>query len=641
MVSGPAHGSLILNADGSFTYTPNANYNGTDSFTYTVSDGIASDTATVNLNVTSVNDNPTARPDWAFPVLEDSVDNVITVLGNDSILPDTGETLTVTSVSALHGAVVTNPDGTLSYTPTASYFGDDTISYTIADGHGGTAASTVAVTVTNVNDAPDGADKTITMFEDGTYTLKVVDFGFSDTKDSPANTLTGVKITTLENAGALKLNGVDVSLNQVISAGDITAGKLTFKPATDANGAGYANFQFAVIDNGGTANGGVDTDATPNQITFDVTAVNDAPSGANKTITMLEDGTYTLKVADFGLSDTKDSPANTLAGVKITTLENAGALKLDGVDVYLNQVISAADIIAGKLTFKPATDANGGACSGYANFQFAVIDDGGTANGGVDTDATPNKITFNVTAVNDAPSGADKTITMLEDGTYTLKVADFGFSDTKDSPANSLTGVKITTLENAGALMWKNSSGVWKDVSLNQVISATDINAGKLTFKPASNANGSGYTNFQFAVIDNGGTANGGVDTDATPNKITFNVTAVNYAPAGANKTISVSNGGSYTIKVSDFGFSDSDGDALAAVKITTLENAGALEWWNGSAWIDVKLNQQVTAYDIGHDWLRYKASNVKADFQFAVIDTSGAIDLSPNKITFSNIIHC
>ena len=117
---------------------------------------------------------------------------------------------------------------------------------------------------------------------------------------------------------------------------------------------------------------------------------------------------------------------------------------------------------------------------------------------------------------------------MLEDGTRILTVADFGFSDMKDSPENALAGVKITTLENAGALMWQNSFGVWKDVTKNQVISAADIEAGKLKFKPSTDANGSGYATFQFAVIDNGGTTNGGVNTDMTPNRITFNVTAVN-----------------------------------------------------------------------------------------------------------------
>ena len=105
------------------------------------------------------------------------------------------------------------------------------------------------------------------------------------------------------------------------------------------------------------------------------------------------------------------------------------------------------DITAGKLVFTPATNASGG---GYASFTFQVQDNGGTANGGVDLDPTTNTITVNVTAVNDPPSGADKTITTLEDTAYTFSLADFGFSDPNDSPAGSLLAVKITTLPPPG-----------------------------------------------------------------------------------------------------------------------------------------------------------------------------------------------
>ena len=73
-------------------------------------------------------------------------------------------------------------------------------------------------------------------------------------------------------------------------------------------------------------------------------------------------------------------------------------------------------------------------------------DDGGTANGGVDLDQTANTITVNVTSVNDAPAGADNTVTTNEDTAYTFAAADFGFTDPNDSPANALPAVKITTL---------------------------------------------------------------------------------------------------------------------------------------------------------------------------------------------------
>ena len=101
---------------------------------------------------------------------------------------------------------------------------------------------------------------------------------------------------------------------------DITAALLVFTPAANANGAGYASFTFQVQDDGGTANGGVDLDPSPNTMTVNVTAVNDAPAGTNNTVTTLEDTAYTFTAADFGFSDPNDTPANTLLAVKITTL---------------------------------------------------------------------------------------------------------------------------------------------------------------------------------------------------------------------------------------------------------------------------------------------------------------------------------
>src|SRR5207248_10592104 len=153
--------------------------------------------------------------------------------------------------------------------------------------------------------------------------------------------------------------------------------------------------------------------------------------------------------------------------------------------------------------------------SPYATFTFQVKDDGGIANGGVDLDPSANTITVNVRSVNDAPAGADNTVATDEDSAYALTTADFGFSDTHDSPANALTAIKVTTLPHAGTL---KNNGV--AVAAGAEITATDITAGNLTFTPAANANGSGYADFTFQVKDEGGTADGGVDLDQSPNTI-------------------------------------------------------------------------------------------------------------------------
>src|SRR5215210_24534 len=184
-------------------------------------------------------------------------------------------------------------------------------------------------------------------------------------------------------------------------------------------------------------------------MTVDVTAVNDAPAGTNTTVTAVEDTQYVFSAANFGFTDPNDSPANALSAVKITTIPGVGSLTLSGVAVTAAQSISVANITAGNLKFTPSANANG---TGYASFTFQVQDDGGTANGGVDLDASANSMTVNVTAVNDAPAGTNNTVTTNEETQYTFAAVDFGFTDPNDSPANTLTAVKVATIPGLGSL---------------------------------------------------------------------------------------------------------------------------------------------------------------------------------------------
>src|SRR5206468_10671960 len=220
-------------------------------------------------------------------------------------------------------------------------------------------ANTLRVNVTSVNDAPSGTDNTVTTDEDTAYTFASGDFGFSDVSDTPADSLAAVKITALPTAGSLSNDGVDVAAGDEVSVADIAAGKLVFTPAANANGAGYASFDFKVRDDGGTGNGGVDLAVSANTITVNVTSVNDAPSGADKTVTILEDGSETFTAADFGFSDLNDSPADHFAGIVVASAPAAGSLTDDGVVLTGDEVVSAADIAAGKLVFTPAANANG------------------------------------------------------------------------------------------------------------------------------------------------------------------------------------------------------------------------------------------------------------------------------------------
>jgi len=167
-VSGPPAGhSLTLNADGSFTFIPLADFNGLVTFEYRVCDDAPSmlscDTATVSITVDPVNDPPIAVDDGSagspLAALEDTP-LLIDVLANDYEDPVEGDTLSVASVTqGGHGAVANN-GGSVTYTPASNWSGDDSFSYTLSDGSGGTDTATVYVRVNPVNDPPVAMDDT-------------------------------------------------------------------------------------------------------------------------------------------------------------------------------------------------------------------------------------------------------------------------------------------------------------------------------------------------------------------------------------------------------------------------------------------------------------------------------------------------
>jgi hypothetical protein len=168
ILNGPAHGDLTLNADGSFTYDPDPDFNGSDSYTYKVSDGEgAFDIDFVTLTVMPKNDDPNAINDTLI-VPEDAGQITIDVLGNDTIAPDAGETLTVSQVvSGPNGVAVIGPGGlSVRYTPNLDYSGPDAFTYVISDGNGGTDTATVNISVTSVNDDPDAINDSVELLED-------------------------------------------------------------------------------------------------------------------------------------------------------------------------------------------------------------------------------------------------------------------------------------------------------------------------------------------------------------------------------------------------------------------------------------------------------------------------------------------
>lgn len=150
LVTGPVQGNLTLNVNGSFTYTPNANFNGSDSFTYQANDGtLTSNIATVTITVTPVNDAPIANPN-SFTAVAGTPLTIAApgVLNNDTDLEnDLLQVLLVTAPT--QGTLSLNPDGSFTYTAGISFSGTDSFTYRVNDGTADSNIATVGLTVTH------------------------------------------------------------------------------------------------------------------------------------------------------------------------------------------------------------------------------------------------------------------------------------------------------------------------------------------------------------------------------------------------------------------------------------------------------------------------------------------------------------
>lgn len=165
--SPPANGSLTLNTNGSFTYIPQPNFFGTDSFRYHVNDGIAdSNIALVTLTVIPVEDSPVAADD-SYSTNEDVVlaINAPGVLSNDSDV-DGDALIAILAAAPVNGTLTLNNDGSFIYVPAGNFSGIDSFTYFANDGTMNTNPATVTIHVTSVNDLPVAGDDFVTVQQD-------------------------------------------------------------------------------------------------------------------------------------------------------------------------------------------------------------------------------------------------------------------------------------------------------------------------------------------------------------------------------------------------------------------------------------------------------------------------------------------
>ena len=246
ITQGTEGGTVTLSDNGDFVlYTPAANFDGTDTFTYTIRDNNGGeDTATVTVNLQPASDVPTAGDD-AFPLDEDVVDFPLEVLDNDSSNAVGGGDVTVVAVGTPDqgGVVSIGTDGlNVLYSPSPDFFGTETFSYTINDEGGLSAQATVTVTVGNIADSPQANNDAFTVVVDSPG--DELDVLANDTHlPDPAEVLTITSVTTSSEGGTIN----------IINSGS----SLTYAPPSGFSG--QDTFSYTITDEGGLTDDAVVT----------------------------------------------------------------------------------------------------------------------------------------------------------------------------------------------------------------------------------------------------------------------------------------------------------------------------------------------------------------------------------------------
>jgi VCBS repeat-containing protein len=529
VVTNPSNGTVALNSDGKFTYTPNANFHGTDAFNYKAYDGTSfSNVATATVNVAAVNDAPTANAQTIAPTEDTTYSDTLTASDVDSTA------LTYTVVSQGTKGVVTIPNaatGAFTYVPDANANGSDSFTYKANDGSLDSAPAIVTVNIAAVNDAPTlTAVSTLTgATEDTALTISYAALAAAaDAADVDGDTLS-FRVEAV-STGTLTKGGVAVVAGTTLLG---TGESLVWTPAANANGTLNA-FTIKAWD-------GALNSATAIQVQVTVAAVNDAPTLAAIAVSGTEDTTLAFTAANF-TGAYSDVESTGLVSITVATLPATGLLKLSGTDVTASQVIAAADLP--NLSYVPAANENGAKT-------FTVTASDGTASSAAAT------VMMTLAAVNDAPvitsngGGATAAINVAENTTAVTTVV----ATDADLPAQGIT-YSIT----GGA-----------DSAQFSVVAATGV----LTFATAPNfevPTDVGANNVYDLIVT---ATDDGSPVGTKTQSIAVTVTNANEAPVITGNSVSIPDGDNTpsTTDHTDFGSALVSGGTV--VRTFTIANNG------------------------------------------------------------------
>lgn len=626
-VSGPSHGSVTWTSPNNYTYTPDADFNGSDSFTYKANDGSSdSNTATVSIGISSVNDAPVAS-NASNSGSEDGGAVTGTVTASD---PE-GDSLTFSLGSnASSGNATVDSWGNYSYTPNANFHGSDSFTFSVSDGNGGSDTKTVNISISSVPDAPVAADGSADTYED----TPLSSYPLPTATDGDGDTVTYSKVSNPYN-------------------GSVTVSGSTFTYTPNANYYGSDSFQFSVSDG---------TYSNTYTMSINVASVNDAPTANNASNSGTEDNNITGYVSGSDIDGSVSYAVYSNAAHGSVTIDSStGAYtytpeaNYNGSDSFVFSVFDG-DILTQlyaygtvSLTISAVNDApvvavntglsvNEGSETTISSSQLAATDPDNTASEITYTISTGPahgtlmKGGFSVTTFTQADIDSNA-LTYLHDGSETTSDGfTFSLSDGVGGSVSGTTFGVTITLVNDPPTTSDQSLSTDEDTPLTVTPSGSDAEGDTLSYSVYSGpshgtaeasgsnflytptADYSGSDSFTIRVSDgHGGTA------DAT---ISVTVNAVNDAPVVAvNTGISVNEGSSTTITTSQLSATDVDNtDSQITYTITTGPAYGTLKK-SGTA------TTSFTQADIAANLLSYThdGSETTGDsFTFSLSDGAG-----------------
>lgn len=419
LVSSPTRGTVMLADDGTFTYVPSANFNGSDAFTYRASDGeLSSALATVHVTVNPVNDAPFAVAD-EYTTAEDTPlvvqPRALGVLGND-IDADGDVLMAVEATVPANGTLSFSPDGTFTYTPAPDFFGQDTFTYRASDGLARSGPAMVTIDVTPVNDPPVARDDAYTT---AFATPLIVGSGaaglLSNDSDPENDPLSAVQASAPASGGSVTLNG---------------DGTFTYTPG--AGFSGVDSFTYRARD--GLA------DSQPATVRITVRG-NTPPTAVDDTYATSEDTPLTVSAASMGVlanDSDPEAPPQVLTAMLVTTTTR-GTLTFNP---------------NGTFSYNPGPNLNG-----PDTFTYRASD--GVATSGIAT------VTINVAPVNDPPVARNDSYFTPEDVPLDVPPPGVLANDSDVDDAVSSLIVTITTQPDNGVLSNLASGGFRYTPNLN------------------------------------------------------------------------------------------------------------------------------------------------------------------------------